>query len=134
MKSSLEKLLKAMWFTPGFNGRMGLNILLVGPPGCGKTTRIGRAAADWGFYFRALMASLYEPQDFGGMAVPTDGELRLMAMPWLRDLSHKENGIVLFDELSSTAPATQKALLRGVFEGVFGETTLPKGIRFVAAM
>ena len=36
--NNLRKILKACWFTPGFDGRWGLPLLLVGDPGTGKTS------------------------------------------------------------------------------------------------
>lgn len=141
---NIRNILKAAWFTPGLNGRMGLNLLLEGPPGSGKTSELRQEADALGFFafaemgrrqYEAIIASIRAPQDFAGLPIPTkDGSVEMRAFGWATRVAAQPRGVVLLDELNTAPPAVQPAILRVVLEGVVGDLELPAGVRFVAAM
>lgn len=134
MATNLNSLFRAVWFTPGLNGRWGLPILIEGRPGTAKTSRISAAASDLNLPLETVIASLREPADFLGLPIPNmDGaQVHYAAPAWARRIA-ETGGVVFFDELNTAAPAVQAALLRCVLEGVVGDLVLPPTVRFVAA-
>lgn len=136
---NLQRLLKAILFAPGYNGRWGLPAVFIGPPGIGKSSRIAHAAAAFGLWMEVLIASIRMPEDFGGLPVPhtlDNGErvISPLPMPWAPRANDAKRAIVFFDEINTAEPAKQKALLRVVLEGVVGDYILDNGIRFLGAM
>lgn len=129
----ITTLLKVVLHTPGVNGRMGLPVIFEGKPGNAKTSRVTAEAAGLGLDTITLIASLREPTDFAGFAVPERGAMRRYAEKWVLDAIEKGDCVVLLDELNTAPPSVQKALLRVVLEGVVGDKVLPDGVRFVAA-
>lgn len=109
-------------------------VLLIGPPGSGKTANIGGIgrALDW--WTETVIASLREPSDFGGLPAIIDSEVRLIPPSWAIRLSKEKNGICFIDEISTCAPAVQAALLRVILDRVVGDLHLGDGIAMVAAM
>lgn len=135
----IRKALHIALFTPGLNGRWGLNLLWWGRPGIGKSRVIEGTAASLGLLCHTLVASIREPADFGGLPIPVEkGKRRFMeyAPPgWAADLEVEGDGrgVVFVDEITTTAPATQAALLRMVLDGALGDYNFPDSVRFVAA-
>jgi hypothetical protein len=136
---SLADLLKVAFFTPGLNGRWGLPLLFWGPPGVGKSRRIEKVAQDLGLHCTAIIASVREPSDFGGLPIPTKvGHTTLIeyaAPAWIVNLlvDHNAQAVVFLDEISTAPPAVQAALLRFILDGALGDYQIPKEVRFVAA-
>ena len=86
--NNLRKILKACWFTPGFDGRWGLPLLLVGDPGTGKTSGLCADARAFGLRAKVLIGSISDPTDFGGIpTAPADGSdfARMLLPGWLRE-------------------------------------------------
>lgn len=135
----VRKTLHVSFFTPGLNGRWGLPLLFWGKPGIGKSRVIESTAATLGLLCHTLVASIREPSDFGGLPIPVEkGKRRFMeyAPPsWASDLEIDGDGrgVVFVDEITTTAPATQAALLRMILDGALGDYTFPRGVRFVSA-
>lgn len=135
----LFKTLLVLWFTPGLNDRWGLPVLFWGKPGIGKSRRIEATAERCGLPMQTLIASIRQPEDFGGFPVPQEkGKTVWMeyAPPgWAADLEVESGGtgVIFIDEITTVEPATQKALLRLVLDGALGDYQLANGLRFVAA-
>jgi hypothetical protein len=108
-------------------------VILWGPPGCGKSTTVSRAAAAHGWPIEIVIASIREPSDFAGLPYVVDGAVALAPPRWAATLAEVDQGIVFFDELSTAPPTVQAALLRVPIERVVGDTQLGPGIRVVAA-
>ena len=134
-----QKILKAIWFTPGPKHRWGLPVLFEGRPGGAKTSIVEQVAASCALPCRVVIGSLHEPSDFLGMPFPdkdSTGRLITSYSPpsWAAEMMRAGRGVVPFDEINTAAPATQAALLRVILEGVVGDVALPDTIRFVAMM
>ena len=127
-------ILRAAAMTPGPGGRWGLPILIEGEPGTGKTSRIQSEVADpTALHLETLIASLREPADFLGFPIPDGDSVKYAVSSWVRELVERGGGLVFLDELNTAPPAVQAALLRVVLDGVVGDVTLPKRVRFIAA-
>lgn len=151
-RSSQEKILFASLFTKGLNDRWGVPLVLVGPPGGVKTSTIRQVNQMAGLHNETVISSLREPTDFLGLGVPKDmiltehtqhlspdGDASIKVMNYcppdfaIRAALAKRATITL-DEVNTSAPAVQAALLRFVNEGVCGELQMPPECRFLLAM
>ncbi|BCY07558.1 ATP-binding protein [Actinoplanes sp. L3-i22] len=114
-------------------------VLLWGPPGQGKTSVIESLGDDLDFHVETVIASLHEPADFAGLPMldPVRGTTRMLPPGWARRVVEVgETGrpsVVFYDEISTTPPATQAALLRPILTGWVGDLRLPPGTCSVAA-
>ena len=150
--TAIERVLWMALWTPGPNGRRGLPYVLVGDPGTVKTAKCRQLAKEGGLHFESVLASIRQPTDFLGMPM-------LTKMPLTKETQHlSPNGdeylpitryappsfaieaavakrsLLLLDEVNTSPPAVQAALLRLLFEGVCGELELPEGVRMFLAM
>ena len=96
-------------------------VLIWGPPGVGKTAFFKQLAEILKRKLTTVMASVREPQDFAGLPLVDveNKEVHLVPPGWARAL--EEAAIVFFDEISTTAPATQAPLLRTIHERTVGD-------------
>ena len=110
-----RNLLRAAFFTPGFGGRWGLPLLLIGDPGIGKTSMCKAEARSQGLASEVLVGSVCDPTDFGGIpAPPQDGSgfARYLLPEWARRVSEwQTGGVLVLDELTCGPPAQQAAML-----------------------
>jgi hypothetical protein len=112
----------------------GVPVVLIGPPGAGKTAAVNEVARGANRHLATIIASLREPSDFCGLPI-VEGRATFMAPPaWARACGEHPDPIVFFDEVSTSPQSVQAALLRVVDEGEVGEFTLPRPTSFVAAM
>jgi len=152
-RTAQEKILWMSWFTPGVHqDRRGLPYVLVGYPGTAKTSIVGQLARLGGLHFEGVVSSLRAPTDFIGLPVPKrialteatqflspEGDAEALLMEYapaafaVRAAAAKRS-VLLLDEVNTTPPAVQAALLRLLFEGVCGELKLPQGVRMALAM
>ena len=104
-----------------------MKVLLVGPPGCGKTARIAAAAREAGAEFVSVRASLSERVDFGGCLVPDMAKGVTRSLP-LELLTHlKESAkpvVVLLDDLGQAPLDTQAAVMSWFDAGTLPENVL----------
>jgi hypothetical protein len=120
--------------TPGFEGRTGLPVLLIGPPGGGKSSKIRAIGRSLQLPVETLIASIHDPTDFSGLGFVSDGELKMHILPAFQRLITAGQGIFFLDELSNAPRSVQAALLRVLLEGYVGDVELPPGVRPVLAM
>lgn len=151
-RGSLERIIFAGMFTKGVNDRWGLPYCLVGKPGTAKTSTNKQIADMAGLFFKGVVSSLRDPTDFLGLGVPShmklgahnqhlspDGDDSILTMKYAPanfaiEVALAKRALLLLDEVNTTAPAVQAALLRLLFEGVCGELELPPGVRMMLAM
>lgn len=108
--------------------------MLWGPPGVGKTARLLQIAEKNNLHAEVVVGSLREPSDFAGLPViQADGSVCLAAPAWARRLAEAgEKGMLILDELTTSTPAVQAAMLRVVLDRVVGDVSIEKA-RVVAA-
>src|SRR5258708_11689523 len=111
----------------------GVPVVLWGSPGTGKTS-VGRALAeDLDWPLEVVIGSIREPADFAGMPIVVNGGVRMAPPAWAIRLAESGVGLLFLDELTTSPPAVQAAMLRVVLERVVGDLALPPGVRVVAA-
>ena len=111
----------------------GVPVLLWGSPGTGKTSAVIALGEALGWPVETVIGSIREPSDFAGLPVVVNGSVQLSPPGWATRLSEAGEGLLFLDELTTAPPAVQAAMLRVVLERVVGDTTLPPGVRIVAA-
>lgn len=104
-----------------------LRVLLVGPPGCGKTARIAAVAAQTNRKLYVVRASLAERVDFGGALVPDPeaGITRALPLALLHELKTTTTPSLLFlDDLGQAPIDVQAALMKLFDKGELSEQVL----------
>lgn len=103
------------------------SVLLVGPPGIGKTARIIAAAKEAGYAHCLMRASLAERIDFGGALVPDvdAGVTRALPLATLKRLRETEAPTLLFLDDLGQAPMDVQAACMSLFDpGALGPNVL----------
>ena len=109
-------------------------VLLWGGPGVGKTSAIRQLAATADLPCEIVIASIREPSDFGGLpVVGNDGSVSFAPPAWAHRLAAHGRGVLFLDEVSTSPPAVQAALLRVILENTVGDLRLPDEVAIVAA-
>lgn len=108
--------------------RAGQRVLLVGPPGCGKTARIASAAAIGGQQLVTMRASLSERVDFGGALCPDfkAGVTRSLPLEQLHALQQEDcpPTVLFLDDLGQAPVDVQAACMRLFDPGALGPNVL----------
>jgi hypothetical protein len=108
------------------------SLLLLSPPGVGKSDTVAQAAAEAGLPCRSLLGTQIAPEDVSGIPRIV-GERSVFCPP--RALLPEEAGpfCLFLDELPACAHDVQKAFYSLLLERRLGEHALPKGTWVVAA-
>ena len=114
-------------------GRAGVAVCLWGDPGIGKSALIQAAAEADGVPCETVIGSLREPSDFAGLPVVTDEGVRMEPPAWAKRLQAAQAGYLFLDELSTSPPAVQAAMLGVALERRVGDLFLPRSVYVVAA-
>jgi MoxR-like ATPase len=108
------------------------SLLLLSPPGVGKSDTVNQAALEVGLPCRSLLGTQIAPEDVSGIPRIV-GERSVFCPPRIL-LPEKPKPFCLFlDELPACAPDVQKAFYSLLLERRLGEHELPKGTWVVAA-
>ena len=109
------------------------SLLLLSPPGLGKTETVQTAARECGLECRSLLGTQIAPEDVSG--VPRIiGERSVFCPPRLLLPEGPSRPFLLFlDELPACNPDIQKAFYSLLLERRIGEFSLPEGTMVVAA-
>lgn len=108
------------------------SVLLLSPPGVGKSEAVRQAAADAGLPLRSLLGTQIAPEDVSG--VPKLVGNRAVFCPPRVLLPDDGKPFCLFlDELPASPPDVQKAFYSLLLERRLGEYHLPRGTWVVAA-
>src|SRR5262249_53230303 len=108
------------------------SLLLLSPPGVGKSEVVHQAAREAGLQVRSLLGTQIAPEDVSG--VPKLVRDRAVFWPPRLLLPDDDKPFCLFlDELPAAPPEVQKAFYSLLLERRVGEYRLPKGTWVVAA-
>ena len=73
-----------------------------------------------------------EPSDFAGLPVVREHGVTLEAPAWAKELVAGGGGYLFLDELTTSPPAVQAAMLAVALDLTVGDVQLPKGTRVIA--
>lgn len=138
--ADMRNIIKAALFTPMGHTvageRWGLNLLFTAQPGTGKSSIIRASVEAAGLSYEMLSPGMRGEGAFGVVPVPEKvGDATMLTYPppeWVARLGKR--GVVFLDEINTAPPALQPPLLGLVLDGVIGASTLPPGVRRMAAM
>jgi MoxR-like ATPase len=108
------------------------SLLLLSPPGVGKSDTVVAAAAEAGLPCRSLLGTQIAPEDVSGIPRIV-GERSVFCPPRLLLPENPEPFCLFLDELPATTPDIQKAFYSLLLERRLGEHKLPAGTWVVAA-
>ncbi|HJT77106.1 MAG TPA: AAA family ATPase, partial [Gemmataceae bacterium] len=108
------------------------SLLLLSPPGVGKSDTVAQAAAEAGLACRSLLGTQIAPEDVSGIPRIV-GERSVFCPPRVLLPEHPEPFCLFLDELPACAPDVQKAFYSLLLERRLGEHALPAGSWVVAA-
>src|SRR5437762_8743317 len=108
------------------------SVLILSPPGVGKSDVVRQAAADAGLECKSLLGTQIAPEDVSG--VPRIiGERSVFCPPRVLLPDDPQKFCLFLDELPACAPDVQKAFYSLLLERRIGEYHLPAGTWVVAA-
>jgi MoxR-like ATPase len=108
------------------------SLLLLSPPGVGKSDTVMQAAADVGLPCRSLLGTQIAPEDVSGIPRIV-GERSVFCPPRILLPENPMPFCLFLDELPACAPDVQKAFYSLLLERRLGEHELPRGTWVVAA-
>jgi hypothetical protein len=108
------------------------SLLLLSPPGIGKTDMVKEAAKIAGLECRSLLGTQIAPEDISGIPRIV-GERSVFCPPRVLLPESKEPFCLFLDELPACTPDVQKACYSLLLERRIGEHLLPEGSWVVAA-
>src|SRR6478672_7183133 len=108
------------------------SLLLLSPPGVGKSDAVRQAAAGAGLECRSLLGTQIAPEDVSGVPRIV-GERSVFCPPRVLLPERPEPFCLFLDELPACAPDVQKAFYSLLLERRLGEHALPRGTWVVAA-
>lgn len=108
------------------------SLLLLSPPGVGKSDTVAQAALEAGLPCRSLLGTQIAPEDVSGIPRIV-GERSVFCPPRVLLPERPEPFCLFLDELPACAPDVQKAFYSLLLERRLGEHDLPKGTWVVAA-
>src|SRR5438874_4024612 len=108
------------------------SLLLLSPPGVGKSDIVRQAAADANLPCRSLLGTQIAPEDVSGIPRIV-GERSVFCPPRVLLPEKPEPFCLFLDELPACSPDVQKAFYSLLLERRLGEHPLPRGTWVVAA-
>jgi MoxR-like ATPase len=108
------------------------SLLLLSPPGVGKSDTVVQAAAEAGLPCRSLLGTQIAPEDVSGIPQIV-GERSVFCPPRILLPENPEPFCLFLDELPACPPDIQKAFYALLLERRLGEHFLPRGSWVVAA-
>jgi hypothetical protein len=111
-------------------------MLLVGPPGVGKTDAIKKMAAMSNRHLYLEHPAVAAPEDYKGFAMFQDGEADFYPLgQWKQIISHPEPFVLGIDDLPQAALATQNGLMQYIHPRGrrLGNHTIPDHCAVIAA-
>ncbi|MCR5165044.1 MAG: AAA family ATPase [Thermoguttaceae bacterium] len=108
------------------------SVLLLSPPGVGKSESVMQAAADAGLECRSLLGTQIAPEDVSGIPRIV-GERSVFCPPRVLLPENPKPFCLFLDELPACTPDIQKSFYSLLLERRLGEHELPPGTWVVAA-
>ena len=108
------------------------SVLLLSPPGVGKSDSVMQAAADAGLECRSLLGTQIAPEDVSGIPRIV-GERSVFCPPRVLLPEDPKPFCLFLDELPACTPDIQKSFYSLLLERRLGEHPLPEGTWVVAA-
>src|SRR4051794_762617 len=108
------------------------SLLLLSPPGVGKSAVVRQAAAEAGLECKSLLGTQIAPEDVSGVPKIV-GERSVFCPPRVLLPEDPQTFCLFLDELPACAPDVQKAFYSLLLERRIGEHPLPPGTWVVAA-
>mgnify|MGYP003108431740 FL=1 len=120
------------------NMRVGLNTMIWGGPGIGKSEIPQQVADELNCKLLDFRANLFDPVDVRGVPYVSDvesGKFTSWAAPDIFPIAERDGdiGIFLIDELPTAPPATQNAFLQLLLTRQVGDYTMPDGWSVISA-
>ena len=111
-----------------------LRLLVVGPPGCGKTAIVRQVCKDLSVPLVFLHPAVSDPTDFKGLPGIVNGQAEFLAYGDMRHLSEVKTRTVVFaDDLGQAPTSVQAALMQPLHGGVINSHKLSEELVWVAA-
>lgn len=126
MNSDIIKVLRAC-------RKAGVTPILWGDPGIGKSSIVETLCNQDNLPLEIVIGSVREPSDIAGLPRITSEGTVIEPPAWAKRLHEAGNGVLFLDELSTSSPAVQAAMLRVVLDRYVGEMKLPEGVGVIAA-
>ena len=114
----------------------GLNTLLVGAPGVGKTDIYEQTAAQLGMQFICMHPVVSDPTDFKGLPWAEAGEDHATFKPFgdlVKLCKTRKPTLVLIDDIGQAAPAVQAALMQLLLKREIDGAKISDKVVFAAA-
>jgi len=108
-------------------------VLLWGEPGGGKSRMIEGLSTQLGRSCETVVGSVREATDFAGLPMRTDEGVVFVPPRWAQRAALAGDAVVFLDELTTSTPQVQAAMLRIVLDREVGDLTLPSTVSIVAA-
>lgn len=131
----LEKLIKMVWASEGKVP------VLVGEPGCGKTTFVNSMAEKDEAFLKVINLSAFEAVDMNGMPFLNDGKLMFSDPFYLTEimnyLEKNPDGVVyvFLDEYSNAPTDVRNTLLEPLLHNILQTgKKIPRNVKFILAM
>jgi hypothetical protein len=117
--------------------------LILGAPGVGKTALINAVTRKRGMFIRTLLGSTMDPTDVAGLptitTLPTGTKITEFTKPdWFQEvedyaLANPQGSCIFIDEITTTTPPVQAALLTFIQDRRIGKYFLPHNVLIIAA-
>ena len=112
----------------------GLRTLIKGPPGCGKTAAVAKAAATLKADLMIFHGSVSDATDVKGLPSNVNGKAEFLPYgEWRKLMETKRLTVCLLEDLIQTPVSVQAALMQVMHGGRINGHRIPECVKFVGA-
>lgn len=110
-------------------------VLLVGPPGVGKSARVEAWARDTGQNIIIEHPVIAQSVDYRGLPAVVDGEAKWLPLGGLKEICapYCPKTVVLLDDVGQAPPAVQAALMQLILARKLGDMHIRPNVTFILA-
>jgi len=110
-------------------------VLLIGPPGVGKSARIEAWANEMGYKLLIEHPVIAQSVDYRGLPAVVDGEAHWLPLGGLKEICKPKgpSTVVLLDDVGQASPAVQAALMQLLLARKLGDMHIRDNVIFVLA-